>query len=105
MKARMTDLPYSLDPDGSLRLAVRVTPRAGRDGVAGLVDAGGGRFALSVKVAAAPVDGAANRALIALLARKLDVPKSSIRFVSGETSRLKILRIGGVAEPALRSLI
>ncbi|HEY5723396.1 MAG TPA: DUF167 domain-containing protein [Allosphingosinicella sp.] len=101
----MTDLPYSLDSDGSARLAVRLTARAGRDRVAGLVDAGGGRFALSVKVAAPPVDGAANRALIAFLARKLDVPKSSIRLVSGETSRLKILRIVGAAEPALRTLI
>ena len=101
----MTDLPYSLDADGSARLAVRLTPRAEKDELRGLVDTGGGRAALAVRVAAPPVDGAANQALIAFLARKLDVPKSSIRLVSGETSRLKILRISGVAESALRGLI
>jgi uncharacterized protein (TIGR00251 family) len=100
----MTDLPYSLDDSGSARLMVRLTPRARRDELGGIVDAGGGRVALSVRLAAPPVDGAANRALIAFLAKCLDVPKSSIDIASGETSRLKILSIGKVTEAALRRL-
>ena len=101
----MTDLPYSLDADGQARLAVRLTPRGGRDELGGLVDARNGRVALSVRVAAPPVDGAANRALIAFLARKLDVSKSSIRLVSGEASRLKIVHIDRITEAALRHLL
>ena len=101
----MTDLPYNLDDSGSARLTVRLTPRARRDELGGIVDAGGGRVALSVRLAAPPVDGAANRALIAFLAKCLDVPKSSIVIASGETARLKILSIGKVTEAALRRLV
>lgn len=101
----MTGLPYSLDEDGSARLAVRLTPRAGRDALGGIVDAGGGRVALSVRVAAPPVEGAANRALIVFLAATLDVPKSAIRIASGETSRIKIVRIDCVSDEAMRRLL
>ena len=72
-------------------LEVRVIPRAGRSGFAGL--RGG---ALLFRLAAAPVDGAANDELIALLARALRIPKRDITIVSGERSRTKRLRIAGV---------
>ena len=72
-------------------LEVRVIPRAGRSGFAGLRD---GTFLF--KLAAAPVDGAANDELIALLARALRIPKRDITIVSGERSRTKRLRIAGV---------
>jgi uncharacterized protein (TIGR00251 family) len=101
----MTDLPYRLDECGSARLTVRLTPRARRDELGGIVDAGGGRVALSVRLAAPPVDGAANRALIAFLAKRLDIPKSSIVIASGETSRVKTVIIGNVTEAALRRLV
>lgn len=69
---------------------IRVIPRAGRSGIAGL-RAG----AILVRLAAAPVDGAANDELIAVLAKALAVPKKSIEIVSGATSRSKRVRVPG----------
>ena len=82
-------------------LDVRVTPRAGRSGIAGLRDG-----TLIVKLAAAPVDGAANDELIALLSKVLDIPKRDITIVSGERSRTKRIRITGLdRQQALAKLI
>jgi uncharacterized protein (TIGR00251 family) len=72
-------------------LEVRVIPRAGKSGFAGLRDG-----ALLVKLAAAPVDGAANDELITLLAKTLRVPKRDVTIVSGERSRSKRVRINGL---------
>lgn len=72
-------------------LDVKVIPRAGRSGFAGLRDG-----ALLVRLAAAPVDGAANDELIALLAKTLKIPKRDITIVSGERSRSKRVRISGL---------
>jgi uncharacterized protein (TIGR00251 family) len=72
-------------------LEIRVIPRAGRNEFAGLRDG-----ALLVRLAAAPVDGAANEALIALLAKTLKIPKREITIISGERSRSKRVRIDGV---------
>ena len=69
---------------------IRVIPRAGRSGIAGL-RAG----AVLVRLAAAPVDGAANAELIDVLAKALGVPKRSIEIVSGDKSRSKRVRIDG----------
>ena len=82
-------------------LEIRVIPRAGRSGIAGLRDG-----ALLVRLAAAPVDGAANDELIALLAKALRVPRRDITIVSGERSRTKRLRIAGIdRDQALARLI
>jgi uncharacterized protein (TIGR00251 family) len=82
-------------------LEIRVIPRAGRSGFAGLRDG-----ALLVKLAAAPVDGAANDELIALLAKTLRIPKRDITIVSGERSRSKRIRIAGIdREQALSKLV
>ena len=70
---------------------VRVIPRAGRSGFAGLRDG-----AVLVRLAAAPVDGAANDELIALLARALHLPKRDITITSGERSRSKRIRVAGM---------
>ncbi|KQP62457.1 hypothetical protein ASF41_07545 [Methylobacterium sp. Leaf111] len=86
--------PYQVTPDG-LRLALRLTPRAGRDGLDGLVADAEGRVALQVRVAAPPVAGAANAALLAYLAKALKLRRSDIRIVSGETARLKIVALSG----------
>ena len=75
---------------------MRVVPRAGRSGVAGLRDG-----ALLVRLAAAPVDGAANAELIDVLARALDVPKRSIEIVAGDRSRSKRVRVDGMPAPAV----
>lgn len=68
---------------------VRVIPRARKSAVEGERD---GR--LVVRLAAAPVDGAANDALIALLAEHFNVPRKHVRIVSGERSRNKRIQIG-----------
>jgi uncharacterized protein YggU (UPF0235/DUF167 family) len=60
---------------------------------------------LTARVAAAPIDGAANRALIALLAKKLDIARSRIAFQSGETRRDKALRIEGLKPEELEALL
>lgn len=82
----------------SIRFAVRLTPRGGVDQVDGVVDG-----VLRVRVAAAPVDDAANRALVRLLARELDVAPGSIRVVGGATARTKMVRVAGVQEARLRA--
>ena len=70
---------------------VRVIPRAGRSEFAGLRDG-----ALLVRLAAAPVDGAANDELIALVARGLHIPRRNITIVSGERSRSKRIRVANI---------
>lgn len=68
---------------------VRVTPRGGRDAVEGWTRDAEGRPVLKVRVAAAAADGAANAAVITLLAKSLDLPRSGVRLLSGQTARLK----------------
>jgi uncharacterized protein len=81
-----------------VRLDVRVLPRASRNAVEGFRD---GR--LVIRVTAPPVDGAANSATVALLARRLHLPARALRVVAGETSRNKTIEIDGVAETLVRS--
>ncbi|OHB29894.1 MAG: hypothetical protein A2790_07695 [Phenylobacterium sp. RIFCSPHIGHO2_01_FULL_69_31] len=75
------------------RLAVRVTPRGGRDAVDGWMTDAEGRPVLKLRVSAAAADGAANAAVIALVAKTLKLPKSAVRIASGETARVKRLEI------------
>jgi uncharacterized protein (TIGR00251 family) len=79
-------------------LAVRVVPRAGRTTVAGVRG-----DALLVRLAAAPVDGAANDALVAFLAEIFDVPRRDITLVAGHTSRDKRIAIARLTEAQLAS--
>jgi hypothetical protein len=79
-------------------LSVRVTPRAGRTAVAGVRDG-----VLQVKLAAAPVEGAANDALLDLLSTSLRIPKRSFRIVSGARSRTKTIEISGQTEEEVRA--
>jgi uncharacterized protein (TIGR00251 family) len=83
--------PFVSARPGGCTLRVRVIPRAGRSGVAGERDG-----ALLVRLAAAPVDGEANEALIAFLARQLDTPRRAVRLVAGDRSRDKRLEIDGL---------
>lgn len=77
-------------------LAVRLTPRGGREGVDGWAADSEGRPYLKVRVASAPVEGEANAALIAFIAKSLGIPKSAVRLASGATARVKRLEIDGV---------
>lgn len=79
----------------SLRLAVRLTPRGGREAIDGWAVDGDGRPYLKVRVAAPPVEGAANAALIAFLAKTLGVSRSSVTLASGAGARLKLIDIAG----------
>jgi uncharacterized protein len=83
------------------RLAVRLTPRGGADRIDGWARDDAGRPHLKVRVRAAAVDGEANAALIALIAKALKVPKSAVRLTGGQTARLKALEIEGLDEAAL----
>ncbi len=87
-------LPFVLEK-GGVRLAVRLTPRANRHGCDGIVQGAVGRPMLQLRVSAPPVEGAANKALIAYLADALALRKASIAIRSGETARFKILFIEG----------
>jgi uncharacterized protein YggU (UPF0235/DUF167 family) len=78
-----------------VRLAVRLTPRGGREAIDGWAADGEGRPYLKVRVAAPPVEGAANAALIAFLAKALGLPKSALSIASGTGSRLKLIDIEG----------
>jgi uncharacterized protein YggU (UPF0235/DUF167 family) len=77
-------------------LAVRLTPRGGRDAVDGWAVDADGRPYLKVRVASPPVGGAANAALLAFLAKTLKVPRSAVRLAAGDTARLKRLELDGV---------
>jgi len=72
-----------------MQFAVRVTPKGGRDAVEGWTRDEAGRPVLKVRVAVAAADGAANAAVLALLAKALKRPKSALRIVAGHTARLK----------------
>lgn len=86
--------PYRLTPEG-LVLQVRVTPNASADRIEGVETRDDGNVVLRVRVRAVPDKGKANAAVVALLAKALGIPKSDIALTSGETSRLKTLRLSG----------
>ena len=71
------------------QIAVRVTPRSAKPGIGDWRESTDGREELEVRVAETPADGAANTAVIKLLAVELDLPKSQIEIVSGHTGHHK----------------
>jgi hypothetical protein len=85
---------------GGVRIPVRAVPRASKSELAGEHDG-----ALRVRLAAPPVEGEANAELVRFLAKRLGVPRSSVRVVSGETGRNKVVEVDGVdLETARRAL-
>ncbi|MDG2521142.1 DUF167 family protein [Caulobacter segnis] len=78
------------------RIAVRLTPRGGRDRIDGWDKDGDGRPFLKARVSAPPEDGKANAALVVLIAKSLGVPKSAVTIASGQTARLKQIEIEGL---------
>jgi uncharacterized protein len=77
-----------------------VQPRASRNEIVGWQDA-----TLRLRITAPPVDGAANTAVVALLARALGVPPSSVRVVRGRRGRDKLVSIAGLADADVRHRI
>lgn len=84
-----------------IRITVRLQPRASRDELPGRNDEG----TMRARVKAAPADGAANAALLKLLARRLGIAKSKVSLVSGARARNKIVEIEGVTEAVIRKII
>ena len=80
---------------GGISVALRVTPRGGRDGICGLETLANGRSVVKVRVRAVAEGGEANRAVTELLAKALRVPKAKVRLLSGATSRMKQIAIDG----------
>jgi uncharacterized protein len=81
-----------------ISVSLRVTPRGGRDDIDGIETLADGRCVVKMRVRAVADGGKANRAVTEYLARALGVPKSSVRLVSGATSRLKQVAVDGDAE-------
>jgi len=86
--------PWRYSTEG-LSVALRVTPRGGRDAFDGLETLANGRTVVKMRVRAIAEGGAANRAVVELLATALGVPKAKVRVLSGATSRLKQIAVDG----------
>jgi hypothetical protein len=86
--------PYTIT-DRGLRLAVRLTPKAGRTRIEGLAAEARGGTVIKVAVTAAPESGKANAALIKVLAKEWRLPKTTIAIERGATARRKTLAIAG----------
>ena len=89
----MTD-PWRYSTQG-ISVALRVTPRSGRDDIDGVETLANGRTVIKVRVRAIADGGEANRAVIELIAKALGVPKARVRILSGTTSRLKQIAVDG----------
>jgi uncharacterized protein YggU (UPF0235/DUF167 family) len=85
----------------TVRMAVRLTPRGGRDATEGWARDEKGQPYLKARVAAPPVEGAANAALEKMIAKALKVGRGSVRIAFGDQNRLKILEIDGIAQADL----
>lgn len=85
------------------RLPVRLQPGAAREGIDGWDVDAEGRPVLKVRVRARPVEGEANAALVALVARTLGVPRRAVDLARGGQSRLKMLEIDGLDEAEVRA--
>ena len=90
---------FSPDSDGAF-LKIRVQPRAGRTEVVGPHGS-----ALKIRLAAPPVDGAANTALVAFLAKRLGRPKASVEIRRGHKGRIKSVWVQGLDEQTARAAL
>ena len=86
--------PWRTASEG-ISVALRVTPRGGRDDIDGIETLADGRSVIKVRVRSPAEGGEANRAVTELLARALGVPKKSVHLISGATSRLKQVAVDG----------
>jgi uncharacterized protein (TIGR00251 family) len=86
--------PWRYSSEG-ISVALRVTPRGGRDDIDGVETLANGRTVVKVRVRAIADGGEANRAVTELMAKALGVPKAKVRILSGTTSRLKQIAVDG----------
>jgi len=90
---------YSRQGD-NLTIAVRIVPRASTSEIVGEIDG-----VLKVRIAAPPVEGAANRELIRLLARQFKLPQNAVAIISGVRAKNKIVRLRGADAASLNQLL
>jgi len=74
---------------------VRLTPKGGRDAIDGVQELSDGSMVLKARVRAAPSEGAANAALLRLIAQALDVAPREVTLAAGASARIKRLKIAG----------
>ncbi len=94
MSARVTESA------GRVRFSVRVQPRASKSELAGEYG-----DAIRIRLAAPPVDGAANEELVSFLSSIFAVARKSVRILAGETARSKLIEIEGITERAVRDVV
>jgi len=82
------------------RISIYVQPRASKTMVAGMHDG-----CVKIRLAAPPVDGAANAALVEFVADQLQIAKSRVRVVTGQTSRRKVVEVDGVTSEQLSAAL
>lgn len=100
MKKAKTSRPQDKADQDSALLVMRIQPRASKNEI---IPMEGG--ALKIRLTAPPVDGAANEALVRFLSEVLGIAKARVEIVSGQTSREKRIRIGGMSEAEARRLL
>ena len=86
--------PWRYSTEG-ISVALRVTPRGGRDDIDGIETLANGRSVVKIRVRAIAEGGEANRAVTELLAKALGVPRRCVRVLSGTTSRQKQVAVDG----------
>ena len=86
------------ETSAGITFAVKIQPRARRNAIVGELG-----DALKIALTAPPVDGRANDACVEFLADLLDLPRSSITIVSGQSSRNKVIRVAGCTLQGLRA--
>jgi uncharacterized protein (TIGR00251 family) len=87
-------------PEPAVSLSIRIQPRASRNEI--VRQEGGG---LKIRLTAPPIDGAANEALEKFLAAALSISRSRVEIVTGHTSREKIVRITGMNDAQVRTVL
>ena len=95
--------PWRIVPDGVV-VAVRLTPKGGRDALDGIEQRADGRCVLKARVRAPASEGEANAALVKLLARELGVAPRNVALIAGETARIKRLKISGTGSALVATL-
>jgi uncharacterized protein (TIGR00251 family) len=93
-------MPWLRADGGSVVLTLHIQPGARKTEIVGLHGA-----ALKIRLAAPPVDGKANAALISFIATKVGAGKTAVELISGETSRAKRVRVANVSPEQIRRLL
>jgi uncharacterized protein (TIGR00251 family) len=89
---------------GGCTIAVRAQPGAKKTAIVGVYGEGE-QAAIKVAVQAPPIEGRANEALIAFLAKTFGIPKSSVEMLSGESSRSKVFLLRGLVATQARFVL